>query len=62
MTFKELAQEFDYWEVGEEAIENALKREGFGVWSVMRKPPISEKNRRLRLKFAREHEGWTFHN
>jgi hypothetical protein len=44
MTFKELAQEFNYWEVGEEAIENALKREGFGVRLVMRKPPISEKN------------------
>jgi hypothetical protein len=31
MTFKELAQEFNYWEVGEEVIKNALKREGFGV-------------------------------
>jgi hypothetical protein len=31
ITFKELAQEFNYWEVGEEAIKNTLKREGFGV-------------------------------
>jgi len=28
----------------------------------MCKPPISEKNRKLRLKFAKEHRGWTYHN
>jgi hypothetical protein len=28
----------------------------------MCKPPISEKNRKLRLKFAREHRGWIYHN
>jgi hypothetical protein len=28
----------------------------------MCKPPISETNRKLRLKFAREHHGWTYHN
>lgn len=60
MTFKELSQEFCYWECGPEAIENALKREGFGLRSAMRKPPISEKNRKLRLKFAKEHRDWTF--
>ncbi len=29
MSFKELAFEFCHWEAGPEAIENALKREGF---------------------------------
>jgi hypothetical protein len=61
MTYKELAEEFCYWDCGLEAIENALKREGFGIRVAMYKPPISEKNCKLQLKFTIEHRGWTYH-
>jgi hypothetical protein len=61
MTYKELA-EFCYWDVGADAIETALDQEGFSVGTAMSKPPISEKNRNLRLKFTLEHRGWTYHN
>jgi hypothetical protein len=62
MSYEELAHEFIYWQVGEYAIRSALDRAGFNRRWAMRKPPISEKNRKLRLKFAQEHKGWTFHN
>jgi len=62
MTYKELAKEFSYWNCGADAIKTALDREGFNVRIAMCKPPISEKNRKLRFKFAREHQGWTYHN
>lgn len=57
MTYKALIEEFCYWDCGPEAIKNALKREGFGRQVAMCKPPISKKNRRLRLKFTIAHRG-----
>ncbi|KAL2074598.1 hypothetical protein VTL71DRAFT_8376 [Oculimacula yallundae] len=62
MTYLELSQEFLYWNAGPEAIENALKREGFGLRTAIYKPPIFKKNRKLRLAFAIEHRGWTVYN
>jgi hypothetical protein len=41
------------------AIRAALEKEGFHRRLAMRKPPISEKNRRLRLQWAQEHVNWT---
>jgi hypothetical protein len=62
MSYKELAQEFFYWGAGEEAIKNALTREGFDMRAAICKLPISEKNRRLRLEFAKAYRGWIYHN
>jgi hypothetical protein len=62
MSYKELAKEFVYWGAGHEAIKNALDKEGFGLRWAMHKPPISEKNRKLCLAFAKKHKGWTYHN
>ena len=47
------------WDVSEEAIRYALKKEGFSRKVARRKPPISEKNRLLRLAWAYEHLNWT---
>ena len=55
MNYQELAKEFWYWDAGYKAIKAALDREGFHLRWAMRKPPISEKNRKLRLAFAKEH-------
>ncbi len=60
MNYKELAKEFWYWDAGHKAIKTALDREGFHLRWAMRKPPISEKNRKLRVAFAKEHRKWTF--
>ena len=60
-TWHELAHEFSYWGCGWIAIKHALEKEGFNMRTAMCKPPISEKNRKLRLKFAMEHKGWTYH-
>lgn len=41
------------------AIKHALYRLGFRRRIARQKPPLSEKNRRLRLEWAREHVNWT---
>ena len=56
MSYKELAKEFEFWDVGHIAIKNALDREGFPLRWVMRKPLISEKNRKLCVAFAKKHK------
>ena len=40
-------------------VRNALQRAGFKRYVALRKPPISEKNRKLRLDFALEYINWT---
>ena len=62
MTYEELAHEFSQWGAGQEAIKNALDREGFSIRIAMCRPPISQKNRKFRLQFIIEHTGWTYHN
>ena len=47
------------WDVSEDAIRLALKREGFSRRIASRKPPISKANRLLRLIWAHEHLNWT---
>lgn len=62
MTYEQLAKHFAWWEVKKDGIRAALEREGFHRRVAMCKPPISEKNRKLRLQFALEHRGWTLEN
>lgn len=45
--------------VSADVIKDALGRRGYKRYIAMAKPPISEKNRQLRLAWAREHENWT---
>lgn len=47
------------WDITEYAIRRALKTEGFRRCLARCKPPISEKNRQLRLKWAQDHLNWT---
>lgn len=47
------------WEISSKAIQNALEKEGFHRRLGRRKPPISVKNRALRLAWAHEHLNWT---
>ncbi|KAI0994030.1 hypothetical protein K3495_g14153 [Podosphaera aphanis] len=58
MSFQKLAEVLDFG-VKKQAIRSALLSEGFHRRLAMRKPPISEKNRQLRLQWALEHVEWT---
>lgn len=50
--FKELG-------VGLTAIKNALERRGYQRYVARSKPPLSEKNKHDRFRFAQEHLNWT---
>ena len=58
MSFAKLAKVLDFG-VKKQAIRIALLREGFHRRLAMRKPPITEKNRKIRLAWAEEHVKWT---
>jgi hypothetical protein len=47
------------WTYGEKAVRTAFQKEGYCRGVRRRTPPISEKNRRLRLAWAEEHKDWT---
>ena len=58
MSYQKLAELMDFG-VKKNAIRTALEKEGFHRRLAMRKPPISEKNQRLRKAWAEEHKDWT---
>jgi len=58
LSFQQLAEELDFG-VGRKAIRAALVKEGFYRHLAMRKPPISERNRVIRLQWAQEYLNWT---
>ena len=58
MSFAKLAEVLDFG-VKKQAIRTALLREGFHRRLAIRKPPITEKNRQIRLAWAEEHVNWT---
>lgn len=58
MSFVQLAAVLEFG-VKKDAIRTALLREGFHRRLAMRKPPITEKNRQVRLQWALEHVNWT---
>lgn len=58
MSFSQLATVMNFG-VKKDAIRSALLREGFHRRLAMRKPPISEKNQKLRKAWAEEHVKWT---
>ena len=47
------------WNVSEDVIRKALKKEGFSRRIARSKPPISEVNRLRRLEWSLEHLNWT---
>lgn len=46
-------------QVGLYCIRSTLRRAGYKRYVARKKPPITEKNRVLRLQWARDHEHWT---
>src|SRR6266576_5631946 len=60
MTYVHLANDpFAHWQIGEYTIRNALRKEGFKRYVARAKPPLSERNKALRLQWAQEHLTWT---
>ena len=60
MPYFQVAAVLDWPDVGEYAIQHALEKEGYHRRVGRVKPPISEKNRVLRLAWAEEHLMWTW--
>ncbi len=59
MTFLQLSLVLFTGNFGEYVIRYTLRTLGYKRYVAYRKPPISEKNRCLRLQFAKDHESWT---
>lgn len=47
------------WHCSVYAIETAFKKEGFGRYSALRKPKLTDKQAATRLQWAKDHEHWT---
>ena len=58
MSFAQLAEVMEFG-VKKQAIRTALLREGFHRRLAMRKPPITEKNQKIRKAWALEHVNWS---
>ena len=58
MSYIQLSEEMSLF-VSEAIIRRALRKEGYFRRIARKKPPISEKNARLRLAWALEHVNWT---
>jgi len=58
LSFHQLAQECDFG-LGKSAIRSAVIKEGFHRRLAMRKPPITEHNRVIRLQWANDHVNWS---
>ncbi|KAJ9292418.1 hypothetical protein DTO271G3_8799 [Paecilomyces variotii] len=58
MPYKKLIRHFNL-DISEAVLARALKKRGYSRYIARRKPPISEKNRQLRLAWAREHLNWS---
>ncbi|KAI0996294.1 hypothetical protein K3495_g11886 [Podosphaera aphanis] len=59
MTYPEVACNFPDWNIGERTVRNALQQRGSARRLPRKKPPLSEKNKRIRKSWAEAHRHWT---
>lgn len=50
---------FSHFRVSSEVIRKAVAKRGYKKYIARQKPPLSKKNRELRLAWAEEHKNWT---
>ena len=62
MSYLELAMNFPQWNVGVDAVRNALKRRGYSRRIARNKPPLSAEHRRLRLEWAERHQSFSLND
>jgi ketohexokinase/beta-glucosidase len=58
LSYTKVIQELEL-PVGATALARALRKRGYTRCKALRKPPLSEKNKRVRLAWALEHVNWT---
>ena len=58
LPYYKVIQELDL-PIGTTALARALKKRGYSRCKALRKPPISDQNKRVRLAWALEHVNWT---
>ncbi|KAI1007939.1 hypothetical protein K3495_g279 [Podosphaera aphanis] len=59
MTYVEVACNFPDWNIGEQTVRNALQQRGYARRLPRKKPPLSERNKRIRKSWAEAHRHWT---
>jgi len=60
LSFQALAEgPFAHFNVSKDTIRRAFFKRGYQCYPITSKPPLSEKNRRIRLEFALTHGEWT---
>ena len=47
------------WDCKVYAIETAFKKEGFGRYTALKKPKLTEEHAKIRLQWAQDHLNWT---
>ncbi|KAI1005734.1 hypothetical protein K3495_g2486 [Podosphaera aphanis] len=55
MTYLEVACNFPDWNIGERTVRNALQQRGYAHRLPRNKPPLSERNKRIRKSWAEAH-------
>jgi Transposase. len=58
LPYKKVIEELDL-PCGETALTRALRKRGYTRCKALRKPPLSDQNKRVRLAWALEHVNWT---
>ncbi|KAI0998193.1 hypothetical protein K3495_g10000 [Podosphaera aphanis] len=59
MSYLELSIHFHMWNVGQDAIRNALRRRGYLRYITRSKPPLTEQHKLLRIEWAHRHFHFT---
>ena len=62
MSYLEIAMNFSQWNVGVDAVRNALNRRGYNRRIAKNKPPLSAEHRRLRLEWAERHQSFSLND
>ncbi|KAI1002170.1 hypothetical protein K3495_g6033 [Podosphaera aphanis] len=59
MTYLEVACNFPEWNIGERTVRNALQQRGYVRRLPRKKPPLSERDKRIRKSWAEAYRHWT---
>ena len=59
MSYDELARNLRWENIGKDAIRRELKKRGYSRRIALRKPPLTEETKPIRLEWAREHIHWS---
>lgn len=59
MSYDELARNLRWENIGKDPIRREIKKRGYSRRIALRKPPLTEETKLIRLEWAREHIHWS---